>query len=51
IIVDSSETEIIAVLKRLLDIHNTKDGGTNRVVLTASWYSADIDNNCDLIKA
>ncbi|KAH9514033.1 hypothetical protein Btru_032058 [Bulinus truncatus] len=51
IIVDSSETEIISVFKGLLQAHNTREGGTNKVVLNASWYNADIDNNCDLIKA
>ncbi|CAL1535038.1 unnamed protein product [Lymnaea stagnalis] len=39
------------MLRRLVDLHNSREAGVNRVVITPSWYNADIDNNCDLIKA
>ncbi|CAG5124271.1 unnamed protein product, partial [Candidula unifasciata] len=52
IVVDSGEEELVATLKRFIDIYNSINGGdSSKIILTPTWATADMSSNCNLIKA
>ncbi|GFN79377.1 glutamate receptor subunit protein glur2 [Plakobranchus ocellatus] len=51
IIVDSKSDDIVRILQQMVSAFNSNNVSGDSVVLDASWYLADIDNTCDLIRA
>lgn len=51
IVVDSGEEEVVATLRRLIDIYNNINGGdSSKIIITPTWAIADMSSNCNLIK-
>ncbi|NP_001191540.1 glutamate receptor subunit protein GluR2 precursor [Aplysia californica] len=51
IIVDVDERDVITILKRMIARHNSEQTSSNHIIISPSWYIANINNNCDLIRA